>query len=120
VSHYRAEVVARQAQAERELWLLAVGEAVPPAAEAARARLREQAWALVRDEVATQAQRLSSASPAEATAARQVLESLLGLPVLAGVRTPEALAGLPEPERQTWQALWQEVEELLRRPAAAR
>jgi serine/threonine-protein kinase len=120
VKRYRGELAARQAQVERELWLRAAGEAFPPAAEDARARLREQAWALLRDEVATQAQRLSSASPAEAIAARQVLEALLDLPVLAGVRSPEALADLPEPERQTWQALWQEVERLLHGPARAR
>jgi hypothetical protein len=124
VKRYRDEVAARQAQAERVVWLchatLEGGEAVPPAAEAARARLRQQAWALLRAEVATQAQRLSSASPAEATAARQVLEVLRGLPVLAGVRNPAALASLPEAERQTWQAFWQEVEGLLRSPVPAR
>jgi hypothetical protein len=76
--------------------------------------LRQQAWALVRAEVAMQAQQLSSASPAEATAARQVLEVLRGLPVLAGVRNPAALANLSEPERQMWQEIWQEVERLLR------
>jgi hypothetical protein len=70
--------------------------------------------------VATQAQRLSSDSPAEAAAARQVLEGLRGLPVLAGVRDAAALADLPESERQEWQALWQEVEGLLRGPDAAR
>ena len=47
-------------------------------------------------------------------AARQVLEVLRGLPVLARVRNPAALANLPEPERQMWQAFWQEVEGLLR------
>jgi hypothetical protein len=131
VKRYRDEVAARLAQAERELWLRQVaeragqaalpgGEAFPPAAEAARARLRQQAWALLRAEVATQAQRLSSASPAEVAAARQVLEALRGLPGLAGVRGPAALANLPEPERQTWQAFWQEVEGLLRGPAPAR
>jgi hypothetical protein len=123
VKRYRDEVAARQAQADRVLWLrmatLEGGEAVPPAAEAARARLRQQAWALLRAEVATQAQRLSSASPAEATTARQVLEVLLDLPVLAGVRNPAALANLPEPERQAWQAFWQEVEGLLRGPVPA-
>ena len=123
VKRYRDDVAARQAQADRVLWLcyatLESGEAVPPAAEAARARLRQQASALLRAEVATQAQRLSSGNPAEATAARQVLEVLRGLPVLAGVRNPAALANLPEPERQMWQALWQEVEGLLRRPAPA-
>src|SRR5215475_12992422 len=91
----------------------------PPAAEDARARLRQQAQALLRAEVAAQARRLSSASPAEAIAARQVLEGLLSLPVLAGVRNPAGLANLPEPERQTWQAFWQEVEGLLRGPDPA-
>jgi tRNA A-37 threonylcarbamoyl transferase component Bud32 len=118
VHRYRDEAAARQAQAERVSWLchatLEGGAAVPPAADDARARLRQQAWALLRAEVATQAQRLSSGSPAEATAARQVLEVLRGLPVLAGVRDPAALANLPEPERQLWQAFWQEVEGLLR------
>jgi hypothetical protein len=118
VKRYRDEVAARQAQAERVLWLRMAtregGAAVPPAADAARTQLRQQAWALLRVEVTAQARRLSDASPAEATAARQVLEVLRELPVLAGVRDPAALANLPEPERQRWQALWQEVEGLLR------
>jgi hypothetical protein len=67
--------------------------------------------------VAAQARRLSGGSPAEAAAARQVLEGLRGLPVLAGVREPAGLARLPEPERREWQAFWQEVEGLLRGPA---
>ena len=120
VKRYRDEVAARQAEAERLLWIRAAGEAFPPVVEAARARLRQQARALLRAEVAAQAQRLSSASPAEAAAARQVLEGLRGLPVLAGVHDPAALADLPEPERQEWQAFWQEVEGLLRGPDPAR
>jgi hypothetical protein len=64
---------------------------------------------LLRVEVATQARQLSSASPAEAAAARQTLEALRGLSALAGVRNPAVLADLPEPEQQTWQAFWQEV-----------
>jgi hypothetical protein len=114
VKRYRDGVAALQAQVERELWLRQGGEAVPPAAEAARARFRQQVWALLRAEVATQAQQLSSANPDEATAARQVLEVLRNHPVLANVRNPAALANLPEPERQAWQAFWQEVEGLLR------
>jgi tRNA A-37 threonylcarbamoyl transferase component Bud32 len=123
VKRYHDDVAERQAQAERELWLHQVaeragqtpegGEAFPPAAEAARARLRQQALEMLRAEVATQAQRLSSGSLAEAAAARQVLESLRSLPALAAVQNP-ALANLPETERQTWQAFWQEVEGLLR------
>ncbi|HKB40971.1 MAG TPA: hypothetical protein VKD72_31375, partial [Gemmataceae bacterium] len=38
----------------------------------------------------------------------------------AGVRDPAALANLPEPERQMWQAFWQEVEGLLSGPVPAR
>jgi hypothetical protein len=121
VGRYREEVAARQAEAERVLWLSHAtregGEAFPPAVDAARAQFREQALAWLRAEVAAQARRLSGASPAEATAARQVLEVLRGLPVLAGVRDPAGLANLAEPERQAWQAFWQEVEGLLRGPA---
>jgi hypothetical protein len=82
--------------------------------------LRRQAWELLRAEVARQAQQLSSASPAEVAAARQVLEGLRGLPALAGVSNPAALANLPEPERRMWQAFWQEVDGLLRGPVPAR
>jgi hypothetical protein len=124
VRRYRDEVAARQAEAERVLWICHATregpEPYPPAAEDARVRLRQQAWTMLRDEVAAQARRLSSASPAETTAARQVLEALLSLPVLAGLRDPAALANLAEPERQTWQALWQEVEGLLRGPIPGR
>ena len=123
MKRYRDDVAARQAEAERVLWLCHATregpEAFPPAAEVARARLRQQAWALLRAEVAAQARLLSSAIPAEAAAAQQVLEVLRELPVLAGVRDPAALANLPEPERQLWQALWQEVERLLRGPHSA-
>ena len=40
------------------------------------------------------------------------------LPGRAGVRNP-ALANLPEPQWQEWQAFWQEVEGLLRGPVPA-
>jgi hypothetical protein len=124
VRRWRDKVAARQAEAERVLWLSHAtgvgGVAVPPAADSARAQLRHQALALLRAELAAQARRLSSASAAEATAARQVLEVLRDLPVLAGVRDPAGLANLPESERQTWQAFWQEVERLVHGPGPAR
>jgi tRNA A-37 threonylcarbamoyl transferase component Bud32 len=124
VTRYRDDVAARDAEAERVLWLCHAarerGEVFPPAAEDARARLRQQAAALLRVEVAAQAPRLSSPNPAEATAARHVLEALRVLPVLAGVRDPSAVATLPESERQTWQALWAELEGLLGSSVPAR
>jgi tetratricopeptide (TPR) repeat protein len=39
----------------------------------------------------------------------------LGDPDFAGVRGPEALAKLPEAERQPWQKLWDDVAEMLKR-----
>jgi hypothetical protein len=124
VKLYRDESAARQAGAGRVLWLPemvaregpATREAIvtlPPGAEAARARLRQQAREFLRAEVAAQARRLSGGSPAEVADARQALEHLRLLPALAGVQGP-ALATLPEPERQAWQAFWEEVEGLLR------
>jgi hypothetical protein len=47
------------------------------------------------------------------------LEALRGLPVLAGVRDPAALANLSETERQAWLEFWQDVERLLGNPAQA-
>src|SRR5262249_36628247 len=65
VQRYRDEVAARQAQAERVLWLCHAaregGEAVPPAAEAARTQLRQQAWAVLRAEGTAQARRPAGA-----------------------------------------------------------
>jgi hypothetical protein len=125
VKHYRDEVAAQQARMERELWLRQVAERAgrvasdtvvefPPAAEDARERLRQQALALLRVEVAKQAQQLSSASPAEAAAARQVLASLGQFPALVGLRHPETLANLSESEQQMWEEFWQEIDGLLR------
>jgi hypothetical protein len=37
---------------------------------------------------------------------------------LAGIRAPEALARLPEPERKRWQALWALTDALLQQAAA--
>jgi tRNA A-37 threonylcarbamoyl transferase component Bud32 len=104
---------------ENRLPVLPVG-AGTPAAEEARARLRWQALAAVRAEVATHAKQLSSDQPGDVADARHVLELLLHLPGLAGARDPDALAQLPEPERQAWQRVWQEVEELLQRSNPAR
>jgi serine/threonine-protein kinase len=108
LKRYRDEVTARRTPV-----------VLSPAAEAARARFRQQSHALLRAEVAAQAQRLSAGNPTEAAEARQVLEALRIVPGLFTVRDPAALANLPEPERQMWQAFWQEVEELLRGPVPA-
>jgi tetratricopeptide (TPR) repeat protein len=45
----------------------------------------------------------------------QVLQDWLGDADFASVRDPEALAKLPEPERQSWQKLWNDVTDTLSR-----
>jgi hypothetical protein len=116
---------------EREVWLQEIKglvaeaawegvDALPPTAQAVRAQLQQHARELLRAGVAAQARRLSSASAAEVAAARQVLEGVRSLPVLASVRDPLALTDLPEPERHQWQARWKEVVGLLRGTDSAR
>jgi hypothetical protein len=45
----------------------------------------------------------------------QQMQHWLRDPDFAGMRGPEALGRLPEAERQKWQRLWQEVEDLRQR-----
>jgi hypothetical protein len=123
VKLYRDGVAERCRRAEWERLLSQVAGATheeewmsSPAAAAARARFRRQAQEWLRAEVATQAKQLSGGSPAEAAAARQVLELILAIPALERVRNPATLANLPEPERHAWQTFWQEVTALLRGP----
>ena len=48
------------------------------------------------------------------TAARKALACWKQNPNLAGVRDPDALAKLPQPEPDAWRALWADVDRLLR------
>ena len=47
-----------------------------------------------------------------------VLQALVHEGIFNGVRGPEALARLPEAERQAWRQFWGEVQRLLDRAAA--
>ncbi len=55
--------------------------------------------------------------PGVRTQAVQVLTHWREDDDLAGVRDADALAKLPDAERQEWQKLWQEVEALCKQPA---
>jgi tetratricopeptide (TPR) repeat protein len=79
------------------------------------ARLRELALGWLRAEVAACGRELDH-GPAEARplALRCLQYGLVG-PDFAGVRNPEALAQLPERERQAWQQLWADVRDRLAR-----
>jgi tetratricopeptide (TPR) repeat protein len=85
-----------------------------PPGEATRAALREQALGWLRAELAVWSKRVEL-GPAEGRSA--VVQALRPWQVdtdLAGVRAPAALARLPAAERAAWQALWADVDALIR------
>ncbi len=103
---YHAACDAAQAAAGR-------GTDVPKPDDAGRAKLRAQALAWLDAERDAWAEVLDSGDPQARPGVRQALQSLRADPDLAGVRDPDALSKLPEPERGAWRALWTEVDRLL-------
>jgi serine/threonine-protein kinase len=88
--------------------------------EKAKARLRGQALDWLRADLAALGRVLDQgADPARSAAGvANVLGRWQGDPDLAGVRGAEALARLPEAERQPWQKLWDDAADLLARAQA--
>jgi hypothetical protein len=85
-----------------------------------RTRLRQQALDWLRQDLTWWGERLDKAG-AETSAQAQVRDRLRhwqGDPDLVGVRAKDALAGLPDEERQRWERLWSDVGALLRRVSA--
>ena len=82
--------------------------------EAGRAGGRRQALDWLRAELEA-LRRLREEEPNQALTFVHNLEDWLGDPHFAGVRGPEALARLPEPERQAWHQLWADVADTLAR-----
>jgi serine/threonine-protein kinase len=82
-----------------------------------RARLRRQALDWLRADLEAWGRRLDQESDRAGSAATvsRTLQYWLADPELAGVRGPEALAKLPEAERQPWQQFWGDVSETLAR-----
>jgi Flp pilus assembly protein TadD len=80
-----------------------------------RARLRQQALTWLRADLAAWGKRLGK-GPREARAAvARTLRHWQQDPDLAPVRAQEALAKLPDQERQQWAKLWEEVAALLKK-----
>jgi serine/threonine protein kinase/Flp pilus assembly protein TadD len=77
--------------------------------EPGRARLRRQALACLRADLARRRDRLASGKPADRAAVRDTVERWRCLPDLAGVRDAAALAKLPAEEREAWQQFWADV-----------
>jgi serine/threonine-protein kinase len=85
--------------------------------EKERARLRELALGWLRADLEAWGRLLETGPEPARPAARvaTVLQHWLADPDFAGVRDPEALARLPERERQAWQQLWGDVRDRLAR-----
>ncbi len=92
------------------------GKDEPRPDEAARAKLRAQSLEWLKTELGAWSGALDKkpAAPERVPVVR-VLEYWKADPDLAGVRDSDALAELPETERKTWQALWADVEALLKK-----
>ena len=94
------------------------GQDDPPPDEPARTRLRGQALAWLKGELAAWSRTFGDGKPASRTAALRALALWKNDPDLAGVRDEPGLAKLPEDERQPWRALWADVDTLLKKVQA--
>jgi tetratricopeptide (TPR) repeat protein len=81
----------------------------------ARARLRQRALDWLRADLAACGRVVDSGPEQTRPLALGRLEHCLADPDFAGVREPQALARLPESERQAWQQLWANVRDRLAR-----
>jgi hypothetical protein len=79
-----------------------------------RAGFRRQALDWLGAELEAQ-HRLLEKEPEKTRSIYYELQHWLEDPAFAGVREPEALARLPEPERTAWQKLWADVADMLAR-----
>jgi hypothetical protein len=69
----------------------------------------------LRADLALLTKQLQSWWPGQTDEARKKLRHWQQDPDLAGVRDKEALAKLPEAEREAWRKLWADVADLLRK-----
>jgi tetratricopeptide (TPR) repeat protein len=79
-----------------------------------REQLRRQALDWMRGSLESVG-RLLDKTPAKAPDLTNALKHWLADPDFVGVREPQALAKLPEAERQAWQKLWKDISEMLKR-----
>jgi tetratricopeptide (TPR) repeat protein/tRNA A-37 threonylcarbamoyl transferase component Bud32 len=91
------------------------GEDAATLDETERTRLRKQALDWLRAELALCAKRLDDGQPVDRAGVPQKMRHWQQDADLAGIRDAAALAKLPDAERKQWQALWNDVHELLER-----
>src|SRR5262249_14837829 len=83
-----------------------------------KAQLRGEGLGWLQADLLLYAKQLATGNPADAAAVQFRLRCWLADADCAVVRGPEALAKLPEAERQPWQKLWNDVADLLKRAPA--
>ena len=91
------------------------GQDVRDLDEKGRTRLRQQALDWLRADLAACGRVLGNGPEQARPLALRRLQHCLADPDFAGVREPQALARLPESERQAWQQLWADVRDRLAR-----
>jgi tetratricopeptide (TPR) repeat protein len=90
-----------------------LGDDAPPE-ESERARHRRLALSWLRDRLAFMAKHLEANTPSAQVDVQRWLLSWQTDRDLAGIRDPKELAKLPEAERKEWQALWAQVDAMLK------
>jgi tetratricopeptide (TPR) repeat protein len=93
------------------------GEDAKALDEKERTRLRKQALYWLRGDLGARRTHLEQV-PDQAHAVGNLMQHWLTDPDFAGLRSPEALGGLPEAERRRWQRLWEQVEQLRKQATA--
>jgi hypothetical protein len=91
------------------------GEDKPEPDAQGRARLRRQALDWLRADLAAWTKVVEKGPPQERTLVQRKLQHWQKDPALAGLRDPDALAKLPEAEREACRKLWADVDALLQR-----
>ena len=89
------------------------GRDAPSLDKVARDRLRRQAHHLLKADLAA-LEPFRKGQPFERAQLQRTLSHWKVDTDLASLRSPQALAQLPEPDRRDWKALWDEVDSLLR------
>jgi serine/threonine-protein kinase len=83
-----------------------------------RARLRRQALEWLRQDLTWWGQALDQGKTQTKAQIRQRMQQWQGDPDLAGVRARDAVAKLPDKERERWERLWSDVDALRQRASA--
>jgi tetratricopeptide (TPR) repeat protein len=91
-----------------------LGKDVPPPDDQAKARLRSQALDWLKLELVAWSKVLESATPQARLVIAQTMQHWQKDPDLRAIRDHAALATLSPAERQQWQALWADVDALIR------